>query len=97
MRTIHPYSLGAHNSGEERDRKPANYSGSAFRGISEGGRGRLDSVWLGESGGKVKDARKAKEIWTKSFRMLINLPEREGGVDESRWEFQLDGTEGTEM
>lgn len=98
MGMIHPYPLGAHNLGEERDRKPANYSRSAFRGISEGGGGRHDSLWLGEDGGKVKHVKKAlKEIWTKNFRMHVNLPERERSVDESGWEFQLEGTMGTEV
>lgn len=46
----------------------------------------------------MKDARKAlKEIWTKNFRMLVNLSQREGSVDESAWEFQLEGIEGAEV
>lgn len=46
----------------------------------------------------MKDAGKVlKEVWTKNFRMLVNLPERKGGMDESGWEFQWEGTEGREV
>ena len=65
---------------------------------SVGGQGGRDAVWLGEDGGKVKHARKSlKEVWTKNYRMLMNLPEREGGMRGSGWEFQLEGTECAEV
>lgn len=66
------YPLGACNVVEEKYTQIANYSRSAFRGISEDLQ--EEGVILSgqrEMGSKVKNARKTlKEIWTKNCRML---------------------------